>query len=181
VQVDFERLDKFLRRESARAGTAESHGTLYGLLCTGKFDAARDWINELLNSTSGGESEQAYTELFASLCEDIGCELNDPSLSLRLLLPDDSRPLSERMEALAEWCQGFLFGLGHSACDLFDSRSGDIKEILRDIAEIGRVDVDVQEGDEMEAAYTEVVEYVRIGVSLIAEELSAFHIPRIPH
>ena len=51
-------------------------------------------------------------------------------------------------------------------------------ELLDDLAEIARVDFEVGEPDEEEqAAFAEVVEYVRVGVLLINEELQPSKAP----
>ena len=47
-----------------------------------------------------------------------------------------------------------------------------IDEVLRDIAQIGRATIEVNEAEEeQEEAYAEVIEYVRVGVQLIHDEL----------
>ena len=50
-------------------------------------------------------------------------------------------PLETRMEALAEWLQGFLggFGMVHSAST---KASDEVKELITDFASIAQLDVD---------------------------------------
>ena len=41
--------------------------------------------------------------------------LEGSEMEFELLLPEDEAPLDTRTVALAQWCQGFLYGLGGSA------------------------------------------------------------------
>ncbi len=59
-----------------------------------------------------------------------------------LLLPEDEEPIDARTAALAQWCQGFLYGLGTSVIQDASGLPGDIGEIVRDLTEITRVAVD---------------------------------------
>ncbi|HUN71314.1 MAG TPA: UPF0149 family protein, partial [Steroidobacteraceae bacterium] len=77
-----------------------------------------------------------------------------------------------RAEALAQWCQGFLYGLGSGAVQDAGSLPGDLGEIVRDLTEISRVGVDIAQTEESnESAYAELVEFVRISVQVVFEEL----------
>jgi hypothetical protein len=50
---------------------------------------------------------------------------------------------------------------------------GEVGEIVRDLSEITRVGVDTDQNSEQnESAYAELVEFVRVGVQLVFEELS---------
>jgi len=53
-----------------------------------------------------------------------------------------------------------------------------VREILRDLAEISKVEFDVEgAGEAEEGAYAEIVEYVRVGVLLINEEMHPVKAP----
>ena len=89
------------------------------------------------------------------------------------LLPDDDRPLTERADALSQWCQGFLYGLGSGTTSDPGKVSIEAGEIIRDFTEITHVGVDAdEENEENEVAYAEVVEFVRVGVQLLFAELA---------
>jgi len=54
----------------------------------------------------------------------------------------------------------------------------DVREILRDLVEISKVAFEAAEaGEEEERAYAEIVEYVRVGVLLINEEMHPVKAP----
>jgi len=83
-------------------------------------------------------------------------------------------PNAERIAALAQWSQGFLYGFGIGAPTTPESLPGDTAEVLRDLSEIARAnDAEVAGSDEEEQAYAELVEYLRAAVQLLHEEFAA--------
>ncbi len=94
-------------------------------------------------------------------------------MEFELLLPEDAQPLDARTAALAQWCQGFLYGLGASAIQDASGLPGEVGEIVRDFVgdhtRRGRRAIRATESNE--SAYAELVEFVRVGVQLLFEEL----------
>ncbi|NBU24448.1 MAG: M24 family metallopeptidase, partial [Gammaproteobacteria bacterium] len=77
-------------------------------------------------------------------------------LQFEPLLPDDDAPLAERAQALGEFCQGFLYGLGTSALPDPESLPEQVAEIVRDLGAITRVGTDPEESEEdNEQAYAD--------------------------
>ena len=73
---------------------------------------------------------------------------------------------------------GFLYGLGSSSLNDAAGLPGDVGEIVRDLSEITQVGVDAEEGVESnEGAYAELVEFVRVGVQLVFDELEPLREP----
>jgi uncharacterized protein YgfB (UPF0149 family) len=92
-----------------------------------------------------------------------------------LLLPEDAEPLPVRTAALAEWCQGFLYGLGAGGIPDASRPAGrcrgDRARLRRDHACRGGSGAGRAEANE--SAYGELVEFVRVGVQLLFEELGS--------
>ena len=86
------------------------------------------------------------------------------------ILPDDELPLSERLVAVGEWCSNYISGLAEGLGEEFEI-SEDGKEALDDLAAIGQISVDFESEDDGERDYTELVEYVRLGVQVIFTDL----------
>lgn len=87
------------------------------------------------------------------------------------LLPDDDAPLEERLFSLANWCAGFLNGIG---CALDAAAAKTLlkdDETLADFTEITNMDFNASDTNENEALYVELVEYVRMAVLNIHENL----------
>ena len=87
------------------------------------------------------------------------------------LLPDDQASITERSNSISEWCAGFVSGLGIGRGKKKLNLDHDGDEFLKDVISISRMEASVDEGDDSEAAYFEVVEYIRVGVIYIYQHL----------
>ncbi len=153
-----------LRALGAPISAAESHGLLCGLLCMRAPDAREQWIRRSLDDDSTQTAPAPLDELYDQTLS----QLDDASFDFQLLLPDDdARDLAGRTAALAEWCNGFAFGVGAAGCDR-ERLPAESLEFLQDITRIAQAEVTGEEDDE--AAYAEVAEYVRMGVLLARTE-----------
>ena len=128
-------------------------------------------------ASTAAELRDMGAELFTATA----AALRQPDMEFELLLPADELPIDVRTAALAQWCQGFLYGLGAGAVPDASELPGDAGEVVRDFGEISRAGVDsTQDEESNEAAYTELVEFVRVGVQLLFEELAALRRPTTP-
>jgi uncharacterized protein YgfB (UPF0149 family) len=178
--MDWSLVNTALRRLGIGTDAAENHGMLCGLLCARGPDVERAWIDLLRDEQ--GEAAPAATEVEAGTAawadlsrlyrETIG-QLRDEGFVFYLLLPDDGQPLQLRAEAMTEWCQGFLYGLAVGGLEDYTLLPEEVREIAEDIVEISRATTDGEEGESDEAAYSELIEYLRVGVILVFETLEA--------
>lgn len=176
---DYLELDQILGRAEATAGAAEVHGLLCGLLCAaGRIDR-RQWDAQLFADTQvQGVAVEAGRAAVQSLADWTAAAINDPVLGMDLLLPAEGHPLLERTAALGEWCQGYLLGLAAGGVSNESPLPDDVNELIRDFTDISQVGFDVDDGDdEDEVAFSDVVEYVRMGVLLINDELQPLKAP----
>jgi uncharacterized protein len=176
---DYLELDQILGRAEAAAGAAEVHGLLCGLLCAaGRLDADH-WSGQVFTDLDPNNvAVRQGLAAVQSLAEWTVEALNDPVLGMDLLLPAEGAPLFERTAALGEWCQGYLLGLAAGGVGQDSQLPEDVGELIRDFTEISRAGFEVDEGDEDdEVAFTDVVEYVRVGVLLINDELQPLKAP----
>lgn len=191
--VDFSEIDTVLERLGVIYAASESHGVLCGLLCVKGFVTYDGWItlindeqkvqpawynrdmagnddnNEIDHDAAGTGSEE--WGLLQDLYDETMRQLNDDEYGFSLLLPNDEEPLRIRTEALVEWCDGFLFGLGAGEIKDFAQLPDDVNEISHDLAEISRAYHEDESTEADEVAYAELVEYVRVGVLVIYEAL----------
>jgi len=171
---DIDEISSALEQLESDMGAAECHGAMAGMLCAaGRMEKAR-WLKRLLPDVESGDLlAREAVDALARLYENTARQLDDAVLDFHLLLPGDEDPLDERIEALAEWCQGFLFGTSEGGVKDIPSLPADSGEVMRDLVEIARAgSYDLSGGEEDEAAYNELMEYVRTGVLLINEELN---------
>lgn len=191
--VDFSEIDTVLERLGVIYAASESHGVLCGLLCVKGFVSYDDWIS-LLNDEQKIQSAwfeedpddaEDYTEddrkadetvdsewgLLQDLYDETLRQISDDEYGFSLLLPNDEQALRIRTQALVEWCDGFLFGLGAGEIKDFAQLPDDVNEISHDLAEISRAYHEDEASEADEVAYAELVEYVRVGVLVIYEAL----------
>lgn len=155
---------------------SEVHGTLCGLLCAKVSATANQWQNALWPHLERDENDLIQGEVFEILNQlhDISrLQLNAPNCEFELLLPDDEDPLDNRVNALGDWCQGFLVGLTLGGVTDFSPLPEDAREVANDMVEIARAGTsyDLEGSEEDETAYAELIEYLRVGILLINEEL----------
>lgn len=158
-----------LDRLHADVDAPEGHGILCGMLSAGTQVNDEAWLSQVL---PGAASRAESRELLRQLFERTVFQLGDPEFSFEPLLPRDDVSLAARTQALSNWCGGYLYGLGLGGVTETTSLSADAAEILTDLAKIAGVDYELDGADDAEEdAYTEVVEYVRVGTLLVFESL----------
>lgn len=178
LQVTFAEVVRVLEGLGSSVPATEAHGCLAGALCTSPHYSMERWLEEIIpdeDRRSDDDSQQPLRLLYADTLN----SLRGESMEFEALLPDDDIPLVARAGGLSQWCQGFLYGFGtgqadRAAANKQDELPHNVNEILNDLTHIGRasVELDDSEGSETEEeAYAEVVEYVRVGVQLIHDEL----------
>jgi uncharacterized protein YgfB (UPF0149 family) len=168
-QADYTEIQRVLSEERSLADAAEAHGTLAGCLCAAIGYRFEDWLLEILPE---GRAQPLSTATLRELYVDTTGALEASEMEFDLLLPEDEQPIDARTVALAQWCQGFLYGLGTSVIQDANGLPGEIGEIVRDLTEITHVGVDDGQSEESnESAYAELVEFVRVGVQLVFDEL----------
>ncbi len=174
--VNFEQLSEALDLAGAMGDPGELHGQLCGLACVMGMEAGQAWVMQALADADAPASTVKLAEepLIAIAGRSLAA-LDDGDMSLQLALPHDDAELALRAEALAHWCQGFLHGLGSSASDDSILTEGSTGEIVKDFSEITRAGFESDDNEEeAEAAYAELVEFVRVSAQLVFEELQPF-------
>lgn len=162
-----------------RLHPSEYHGAMSGYLSAVMSPTFRHWCEvakqlALEEGAAPDEDELMIPDersVLAQLYSATVAQLGDGEFAFQLLLPDDEEPLSDRTGGLVAWCQGFLFGVTASGVSDFDGMSEDVNELMRDLVEFTKMDVDPErETEQDEAAFMEVSEYVRVGVLLFRTE-----------
>jgi hypothetical protein len=183
INIQYDEVNDALKRISVEQDSAEVHGTLCGLFCTVNGLTASFWLDQTLTNTPeedaytvdalNSESRSLLTQLFNSTEK----QLSGHDFDFELFLPDDNSGLYARVEALSNWCQGFLFGLSQGGLTDPDGLPGELPDIVKDLVEISRAEsyeLDDEEQDEKD--FMELVEFVRVAVQLFVDEMQQFHI-----
>jgi uncharacterized protein len=169
-EILFSDFEDVLAAAGSHADAAEAHGCLCGALCSMSVYRMQDWINEVLPDASAlsPESAAVLEKVFEATTSSFG----EQGMEFEPLLPDDGESLNGRANALGLWCTGFLYGLGAGKLSDLTGLQGDVGEIVRDFSEISRATGEGSESDESnEQAYTELVEFIRVGAQVVYEEL----------
>ncbi len=180
VILKYHELDDVLTRLGALCGAAEAHGTFCGLFCSAPRTARQQYLDNIIGvaRTDDPGIDQCREVLDRMMQESSGL-LAAGQLAFELILPDDVEALDLRTTALAHWCQAFLTGLTDGGLNDLDAIPEDARELVGDFSDITRAGIDEdQNQEEAEKAYAELVEYVRVGVQVIFEELNALKSPQ---
>ena len=173
LAATYEEFERVLRDARALPDPAEAHGTLAGALCSSRDYGLIEWLHEILPEDSPDEAA-LQSSVLQNVYDSLVRTLAGNDADFEPLLPDDSAPLAERADALSQWCQGFLYGIGSGSAADPSKVSVEAGEIIRDFTEITHVGVDAgDDTEENEAAFAEVVEFVRVGVQLLFVEFAS--------
>ena len=162
-EVSFEELADHLLEQGLQSSPSAVHGCLCGLLSAGAthqqeygLDALAGALDLVPHGELAGRVMQLYTATAAALL--------DESFDFHPLLPADDSDIADRVEALADWCKGFLAGFAHARAGGGEppALSADSSEILEDFAAIAQAGIeDRDDEEESENSYMELVEYLR--------------------
>ncbi len=180
--MDFEHYCRAFTVAGLTTNPAELQAVLCGRLCGGQQLADKKVLEvaaELLDASAS--SIAAIESDVLQLYKDTAEQLEDGNTVFELLLPDDDESLHERIETLSHWCQNYLSGLGQSGLSGDAPLAEDVSEAMRDLAAIAMADSghgddeldpyvsSIDEQDEV--SFFELVEYVRVAVTLIYAEI----------
>jgi uncharacterized protein YgfB (UPF0149 family) len=177
ISIDHDQLEAALRRCGSTWDSSQAHGLLCGRLAVLGTDGAMMWLEQVLEGLSPDDALRAECEsMLETLFQTTWKQLAERQSELDLLLPDDEEDVAVRAEALGHWCEGFLHGVVSGKYpEKLKSRLAEepVSSLIKDMLEITRAAFGEDDDDETnEQAYTELVEYVRVGVQLIYEELA---------
>jgi uncharacterized protein YgfB (UPF0149 family) len=148
---------------------AEVHGLICGMLAINLATDQQLCFQELLEEAfTSNPSLSVLQQLFEHTLQ----QLNDSNLHFDLLLPEDEEALAKRLFSIQEWGQGLLYGTAVAGLKDIQKLPKDSHEFLHDMSKIvASGELDLEEDEAAEQAYSEIVEYVRIGTLLLSEEL----------
>jgi uncharacterized protein YgfB (UPF0149 family) len=175
--VSFDELANALLEQGEIVSPAELHGCLCGLL-GGGFEGDDDALLEQVGKTAGASLHGELADALVTLRREAIDSITEGNLDFELLLPDDGLELSQRIDAMANWCRGFLGGFAQARVEA--DRAGaavatDSAEALRDFAAIAQAasDDDEADEDEPERHYEELLEYLRVAAMNVLLDAAA--------
>ncbi|BCU65444.1 hypothetical protein ACBO_22350 [Acinetobacter bouvetii] len=137
---------------------SELHGLLTGIVCVTQVPTREEWQQILATLEVTEISDEAIAAL-TDETEDIAHALSEDELDYLPLLPDDEHSLSERVQALADWCAGVVLGFGLASGHL----RAEEQELIEHLQDVASVEFDESDDDdEGEESYQELYEFVRL-------------------
>lgn len=166
---------------SSLGSAGESHGLLCALLTFNNKIRESAWVDSLLAShieTNDAEAQKAY-QLLTDLFKNTAQAFTEQDFDMPILLPEEELPLEDRIDGLAEWCQGYLTGLHLMGIKLEGNDNPDIQEPIDDLVAISQVEFTAEDekDPQSEVRFMELVEHVMFAVLTIQTELKE----NLPH
>ncbi len=177
TRFNYDRLVELYAQYDMTPSASEVQGMLTGLIATGSDAKSNELMILMSDLAYDGQGLPVELEnLLQQQAEEIEHSLGDEDLGYRLLLPEDTTPLSDRLSALAGWVNAFLVGYGVNQENM-TSLSGDLKEAIEDMVELAKIEFTDDGDEEEERAYTEIVEYLRVSAMMCYAELGRNELP----
>jgi len=184
--MDFEQVNEVIEPFSELESPAFIQGMLIGLLCGDSDIQEAVWIKKLIEEAQIKSVKESFLKVLDEVFQETNKGMNGSGFELNLCLPDDNESLVYRAAMLGQLCEGVLYGLGLIGA-LNDSENEipkEVRELVDDFGQISRIDVaalneskEITEAEESE--FMELVEFVRIGILTINEELNPIQAPPI--
>lgn len=173
---DYDIVNDALERCESEQDAAEHHGQLCALLCLQESFSEDQWLSLVLPGGEKGDALLAETRsLLSEIYQVTNSSVDAEDFDFQLLLPDDDASLSQRLQALSHWCQGFLMGITHAGITDIEKLPSNLPEIVRDFVEISRAEsFEIDNSEEDEASFVEISEFVRMGTLLFRVEFKQF-------
>jgi len=168
--IGYDELDIAVVRLLLGVQPSDLHGSLCGFLAGGGRIGKQSLIETLHLDADAATLSAADQAFLDQLVKQTEAELSDPELGFEPLLPADDRPISDRAEALVDWCRGFLGGFGLAGAEAHSKLSDETQEILRDLSTIAATSFEFGNEAEDEDSLIEVHEFVRMGAMLLFAE-----------
>lgn len=140
------------------ASPSELHGLVMGIVAVAQAPTGDEW-QYMLQQLDFEPLDANALQLLVDEAEDAAAALADDSLDYMPMLPDDQHTLEERVQCLADWCNGVVLGFGLASGHLRNDES----ELLQDLQDVAAVEFEASDDDEEgEASYADLVEFVRL-------------------
>lgn len=170
TRIDYDEVNAELIAVRAGVRASECHGFLCGHFCASNTVATELWQDHLLAGIDDAADLEDCFAILSQLANQVSKEILAEEISFTLLLPDDESTISERSGALAEWCAGFISGLGIGGLGEEPQLIDECNEFIKDLVSISRMETTVEDDENAEVALFEIVEYIRVGVIMLHQE-----------
>jgi len=177
--MDFQQVNEALAPFPELESPAFIQGMLIGLLCGDNDIEEAVWVKKLIEEAEIKSVKESFLKALDMVFQETNKGLNGSGFELVFCIPDDSESLIFRAAMLGQLCEGVLYGLGLIGAlnEAENKLPVQVREIVEDLGQIARIDIaglnDSEEiSDADESDFMELVEFVKVGVLTINEELN---------
>lgn len=170
-EFDYEEVESILADADCEVSAAQIQAIMCGMLSAGMSTANQQWLFTIADMVNEGHHFSAEVKvMMQNLFDWSALTINQHDILTPMLLPDDSYPAIDQLEALTDWCQGFLLGFGLQVGEQpIDNK--EVKESLTDLAEISNIELEADENDETQEALVTLTEHIKVATQLIYWEM----------
>lgn len=170
--MDFVKITEALEPYSEFDSASFLHGMLIGLRCGEPKMTVAEWVKRVLDEAGSSSLKESFLKVLQEMYEVSEKGLNGAELEMEMCLPAESESLQYQASMLGQWCEGFIYGFGITGNN--QKLSDEVQELFRDFSDIAAIDVlDLGEPSEQdESDFMQLVEFVRIGVLSINEDIN---------
>lgn len=161
MDLEYYAVDDVLADLDPTESVAFLHGSLVARLVSGLRLERAEWLTTAQEQLEiDAELTEAHAEVLHQLYDQTLNDLKGDSFRLRLVLPTEDAALADRLEALADWCAGFVSTLGVTG--QLTAPDGEDEELLEDLIAIAQLDIESESDAEAEDDYEALIEHVRM-------------------
>jgi yecA family protein len=178
--MEFDRISELLEPYQELESPSFLQGMLLGLMCGDNEIQEAAWIKKILLEAEIKSVKESFLVILHELYLEADQMLNGSGFELELCLPSEGEDVATRAYMLGHICEGFLYGMGLVNKDK-ETLKGDVLELLKDFGNIAAIDIDEMEDDaeENEENLMQLMEFVKIGIMTINEDLNPAEASRI--
>ncbi|WP_321276299.1 UPF0149 family protein [Thiomicrorhabdus indica] len=184
--MDFDQIREVIEPYAELESPSFIHGMLIGLICVDNDIQEAVWIKKLIEEAQIKSVKEAFLKNLHELYLATDKGLNGSGFELELCLPDDKESIAFRASMIGQLCEGVLYGIGLAGglSEMESKLSEEVREIVNDLGEIARIDVtdlkaDEVDPDQIENDLTQLMEFIKVGVLMLNEELNPTQAPPI--
>lgn len=184
--MEFQQINEAIEPYAELESPSFIQGMLVGLLCGDNDIEEAVWIKKLIEEAQIKSVKESFLKALDEMFQQTNKGLNGSGFELEFCLPDDGESMVYRAAMLGQLCEGVLYGLGlvGALSEAENEVPATVRELVDDFGQIARIDVsgladESEITDAEESDFMELIEFVKVGVLTINEELNPTQAPPI--
>lgn len=171
--MDFSQVSEVLSPFPELESPSFVHGMLVGLMSGDSEIKETVWIKKLIEEANIKSVKESFLQVLHQMYLETDAGLNGSGFDFEMCLPEDHETLDFRAAMLGQWAEGYLYGMGLLGKSDKPIEK-EVTEFWSDLGDIAGIDAGglSDSGEEDESDLIELIEYVRMGVLMVNEELN---------